>query len=223
MVRTIVVADIGVQSVVADRSSSSLNLIPRVDEITARETKTRRSLVGGLASVQRTPGHRRLGVELARLERTLGGVGAGAWLEAGREAGDDATWATWADWWRLGRVLGLLRVSHGIGTGVWAEVRGLIHVIPEPVDIDTCSRIEKLLELAVPVILSVGVEPVREDSWTGPDSTLVLSTVFADLPYVLLTTFVVDIVVTSPDSGVDHNDVVLLASMKVVHYITDEL
>ena len=58
MVRTIVVADIGVQSVVADRSSSSLNLVLRVDEITARETKTRRSLVGGLASVQRTHGHR---------------------------------------------------------------------------------------------------------------------------------------------------------------------
>lgn len=89
VVRTVVVTDIGVQSVVADRSSSSLNLVPRVDEITARETKTRRSLVG-LARMQRTPGHRRLGVELARLERTLGGIGAGAWLEAGREAGDDA-------------------------------------------------------------------------------------------------------------------------------------
>ena len=53
----------------------------------------------------------------------------------------------------------------------YVEVRRLVHVNPETVNIYT-FLVEESLELAVPVTLGVFIEPIWEDGRPGPNSTL---------------------------------------------------
>jgi hypothetical protein len=64
-------------------------------------------------------------------------------LEVCWEARDLATVSGGADWWWLGRVLGLLRVGLGVEARVRAEICRLIHVVPETIDVNASCRIEE--------------------------------------------------------------------------------
>ena len=86
VVCSVVVLDVGVEGLVADRASIVLDLVLGIDKITPRKTKVLSSLI-------------RL-----TLEKTLRGRG----LEAAREAGDWATGVVPNRWW-LRRVSRLVR------------------------------------------------------------------------------------------------------------------
>jgi hypothetical protein len=65
---------------------------------------------------------------------------------------------------RSGRIV----VVDGSQLWVWdtffiAEVRGLVHVDPETVDVDSAVCVEEASELFVPIVLSLRREPVWED------------------------------------------------------------
>jgi hypothetical protein len=104
---------------------------------------------------------------------------------------------------------------------VRTEISRLIHIVPQSIDVNTSLRIEELQELRIPVLLRIGVKPIGEDSWARPHSTFVERAVRPLLEDLKLSAVVVTIVVTSPDSRVDHNDVMLLMSMEVVDELTD--
>ena len=144
-------------------------------------------------------------------------------LEVCWEARDLATVSGGADRWWLGRVLGLLRVGLGVEARVRAEVCRLVHVVPKTIDVNTSCRVEERSELLVPVLLCVGVEPVREYRRTWPDSTLKERAVGTLLKHVERSSIVVAIVVTTPDGGVDHHDVVLLVSVDVINELADKI
>jgi hypothetical protein len=144
-------------------------------------------------------------------------------LEVCWEARDLATVSGGADWWWLGRVLGLLRIGLGVEARVRAEVCRLVHVVPETIDVNTSRRVEERSELLVPVLLCVGMEPVREYRGTWPDSTLKERAVGTLLKHVKRSSVVVAVVVTTPDGGVDHHNVVLLVSVDVINELADKV
>jgi hypothetical protein len=117
----------------------------------------------------------------------------------------------------------MLFLTIRIRAWVCAKVRGLVHVIPETVDVDTSFRAKELGEFAVPVLLGIWVEPIREDGGTGPDCTFVERTVSPLLPYLELCALIVHIIVASPDGRIDHDNVVLLVLMEVVDQLADKL
>jgi hypothetical protein len=108
-------------------------------------------------------------------------------------------------------------------TWVRAEVGRLVHIVPEAVDVYPAGWIEEFGELAVPILLGVGVGPVREDGWTRPHSTFIDRAILPYLPNVLLDTFVVNIVITSPNSRVNHDDVLLLVCVQMINHLADKL
>jgi hypothetical protein len=111
--------------------------------------------------------------------------------------------------------------TFGISTRVRAEVSGLVHVVPQSIDVNTRLRVEELQELPIPVLLCVWVEPIGEDSWARPHGAFVERAVRPLLENLEFSTVVVTIVITSPDSRVDHDDVMLLVGMEVIDELTD--
>ena len=150
-------------------------------------------------------------------------AGIGLGLETCREARNLTAVSGGADWRRLRRVLGFLRVGYRVGARVRAEVSRLVHVVPQAIDVNTCRGIEKRRELLIPVLLGVGVEPVREDSWTWPNSTFEERAVLALLEYIKRNSIVVAVVVTAPNSGVDHHDVMLLVGMNIINELANKI
>jgi hypothetical protein len=105
--------------------------------------------------------------------------------------------------------------------GIRAEVGWFVHIIPKTVNVHTSIGVEEVQELAIPVLLRVGMKPVGKHSWTRPHSTLVEGAIGSLLPHFHLGTVFVDIITTTPYSRVNHDNVMLLMLVKVVDQLAD--
>jgi len=141
--------NVSINGFVTDGPSSISKLIRRRNEVAMRQSKLETSLAALLATCS-----------LDILVR----------LEVIREAGNIAR--RLADRRRRRRQVVILSVLLRVVAWPGTEVRGFIHIDPKTVDVDTIMLIEESLELIVPPLLcDVGVEPIREDGYAGPDST----------------------------------------------------
>lgn len=156
-------------------------------------------------------------VDLERLNLAIALVGTTARLEIARPAGQRTRRRADRRWGR--------RITHSggirVGTGeVAREVAGLVHVDPQSVNVQAGLGVEKGLELAVPVRLSVRGEPIREDGDTRPDNTDPDGAVSPQQEHVVLEALVGRRVVLVGDGWVDHDDVVLVICVQVVNELT---
>lgn len=80
---------------------------------------------------------------------------------------------------RIRRQVILLCICNRIRAGPVAKVRGLIHVNPQSIYIYSSLGVEEQSKLVDPVVRSIRMEPVGEDSWTGPDGACKKWSVYA--------------------------------------------
>lgn len=78
-----------------------------------------------------------------------------------------------ADRRRRGRIAVGCRIRGGVRAGKVAEVGRLVHVDPKGIDVDAVGGVKEGRELAIPKLLCLGCEPVRERRRPRPDDTLV--------------------------------------------------
>lgn len=156
-------------------------------------------------------------VDLEGLNLAIALVGATTRLEIARPAGQRTRRRPDGRWGRGIALGGGVRV----GTGeVAREVAGLVHVDPQSVNVQARLGVEKGLELAVPVRLGVGGEPIGEDGDTGPDDADPDGAVGPQQEHVVLEALVGRRIVLIGDGWVDHDDVVLVVCVQVVNELT---
>jgi hypothetical protein len=100
----------------------------------------------------------------------------------------------------------------GVVTGVRTveEVSWLVHVDPETIDIRTVLAVEEVDEELIPVLLGLGVKPIREDTRSSPDNAAVVCTIgLLDESVILATRVKSGIGLHVVDSRVNHDDVLL--------------
>jgi hypothetical protein len=115
------------------------------------------------------------------------------------------------------------RCTFRIRTWIRAEVSRLIHIIPEPIDINTRPWIKEAQKLLIPVPLGIRVEPIRENSRTRPDRAFkerAISTLLVDVE---LGTVVITVIAAAPDGGIDHHYVVLLVGVEMLDELLDQV
>lgn len=80
-----------------------------------------------------------------------------------------------------GRIVDAVYLSASIGRTSTKlsdlQIRRLIHIDPKRIDVNASLGIEEAGKLIVPVLLHVGVKPVRKYSGTGPDAAFVEATI----------------------------------------------
>lgn len=70
-------------------------------------------------------------------------------------------------------ILDAIALGPRIITRILAKVRWLIHIDPQSINVYTSLCIKKAGKLVIPVTLGIRVKPIGKRSHTGPDSTLV--------------------------------------------------
>jgi len=75
-----------------------------------------------------------------------------------------------AHWWRRWRETILDRKALRIAARPSAEIRSLVHVDPQSININTVSGAKECVKFPVPVSLRVLIEPVRESCDARPDN-----------------------------------------------------
>ncbi len=114
--------------------------------------------------------------------------------------------------------------SCGIRIVAWevaGEVRRLVHVDPESIDVDSAVGREEDCELVLPVGRDVLREPVGECRYAGPDDALPDGTVASQHEDVILDAALERRILLVGHGRVYHDDVVLVVRVEMVHELAD--
>jgi hypothetical protein len=115
------------------------------------------------------------------------------------------------------------RLTIGVCAWVIAEVCGLVHIVPKAVDVDAGRRVEELEELVVPVFLGIWMEPIWEHSRSWPDGALEEGPIGSLLEDFQFGTVIIAGIVTAPNSGVNHQNVMLLVLVEIVYQLPNKI
>lgn len=147
------------------------------------------------------------------------------WLQTSWESREWTCWSI-SDWRWLWRVAFLLSKAKRVVAWVRAvaEVRRLVHIDPQSIDVGSINAVEEIKEHLIPVGACVGMEPVREDCWSRPNNAVVETAIVLLQERVVVDATIESSVWTSrPDRRVNHDDIVLISRVDSVDEVGDQV